>query len=85
MRIIVLYRQESDHARAVTDFVRDFGRQTGHGIEEIDPDSPDGLSLCQTYDVVEYPTVLALSADGQVQQLWRGQPLPTISEVSFYA
>jgi len=36
------------------------------------------------YDIVEYPTIIALSDSGQLQNLWRGLPLPTISEVSFY-
>ena len=35
MRIAVIYRLESDHAREVTDYLRDFSAQTGHIIEEI--------------------------------------------------
>ena len=85
MRIAVIYRLESDHAREVTDYLRDFSTQTGHIIEEINPDSPEGSSFCRTYDIVEYPTLVALSDDGQLQNMWRGRPLPTISEVSFYA
>lgn len=84
MRVVVVYKYESDHAREVLDYLRDFSRQTGHTIEEIDPDTPDGADFCRTYDVVEYPTMLALSDNGQLQNMWRGRPLPTISEVSFY-
>lgn len=84
MRVAVVYRYESDHAREVLDYVRDFSRQTGHEIEEIDPDTPDGSWFCRTYDIVEYPTMVALSDNGQLQNMWRGRPLPTISEVSFY-
>ena len=84
MRVIVVYKYESDHAREVLDYLRDFSRQTGHTIEEIDPDTPDGTDFCRTYDIVEYPTMLALSDNGQLQNMWRGRPLPTISEVSFY-
>ena len=40
--------------------------------------------FCRTYDIVEYPTIIALSADSQMQNMWSGLPLPTISEVSFY-
>lgn len=85
MRVAVVYRYESDHAREVLSYLRDFSRQTGREIEEIDPDSPEGAHFCRTYDIVEYPTLVALSDDGQLQHLWRGRPLPTISEVSFYA
>lgn len=84
MRVVVVYKQESDHAREVFDYLRDFSRQTGHEIEEIDPESRDGISFCRAYDIVEYPTMLALADNSQILQQWRGRPLPTISEVSYY-
>ena len=84
MKVAVVYHLESDHAREVLDYLRDFSRQTGHVIEEVNPDSPDGAHFCRTYDIVEYPTLVAMSDDGQMQNMWRGRPLPTISEVSFY-
>lgn len=82
--MVVVYRYESDHAREVLDYLRDFSKQTGHTVEEVDPDSRDGAQFCRVYDIVEYPTMIALSDGGQVQNVWRGRPLPTISEVSFY-
>lgn len=85
MRVVVIYRYESDHAREVLDYLRDFSKQTGREIEEVDPDGRDGAQFCRAYDIVEYPTMIALSDDGRVQNVWRGRPLPTISEVSFYA
>ena len=84
MRTVVVYKLESDHAREVLDYLRDFQRQTGHELEEINPESPDGAHFFRTYDIVEYPTVVALSDGGQLQNMWRGRPLPTISEVSYY-
>ncbi len=85
MRVVVVYKTESDHAREVFDYLRDFERQTGHQIEEIDPDSREGADFCRVYDIVEYPTILALDPNGQLLTQWRGRPLPTISEVSYYA
>jgi len=84
MKVVIIYREKSDHAREVIDYLRDFKRQTGHELNTLDPDSIDGIDFCRTYDVVEYPTVIALSSDGVMQNLWRGRPLPTISEVSYY-
>jgi len=84
MRVVVVYKDETDYAREVTDYLRDFKRQTGHDLETMSPDSPDGTSFCRTYDIVEYPTMIALSDDGVMQNMWRGRPLPTISEVSYY-
>ncbi len=84
MRVVVVYKNESDHARDVLDYLRDFKRQTGHDIETLDPEQPAGEQFCRAYDIVEYPTVIALSDDSHMQNLWRGLPLPTISEVSYY-
>jgi len=84
MRVAIIYKVESDYAREVLDYLRDFERQTGHQLETIDPDSKDGADTCRAYDIVEYPTVIAISDDGHMQNMWRGRPLPTISEVSFY-
>jgi len=84
MRVVVVYKTESDHARTVFDYLRDFKNQTGHDLEEVNPDSAAGSDFCRTYDIVEYPTIIALSDSGQLQNIWRGTPLPTTSAVSFY-
>lgn len=83
--VAVVYRYESDHAREVLDYLRDFQRQTGRELKEIDPNSREGADFCRLYDIVEYPTVVALTDTGQLQTMWRGSPLPQISEVSYYA
>lgn len=84
MRVAIIYKTESDHARQVIDYLRDVKRQTGTDIEEINPDTRDGSGFCRTYDIVEYPTMIALDDSGVLQHIWRGTPLPTISEVSYY-
>lgn len=84
MKAVVIYKDESDHAREVLDYLRDFERQTGHVLETIDPETAAGADFCRAYDIVEYPSIAALSDDGMLQNLWRGRPLPTISEVSYY-
>lgn len=66
-------------------FVNDFARQTGKQLEVMEPESKEAESLVRTYDIVEYPTIIALSDDGQMQNMWRGTRLPTIGEVSYYA
>ncbi|MFZ1302027.1 MAG: hypothetical protein WAQ27_05660 [Candidatus Microsaccharimonas sp.] len=84
MRVVVLYKEQTDYARQVLDYLRDFKHQTGHDLETIDPESLPGIGFCETYDILEYPTIVALSDDGYLQNQWRGLPLPTISEVSYY-
>ncbi len=84
MKVVIIYKEQSDHARAVEDYLRDFLRRTGKELETLNPDTADGAHTCRTYDIVEYPTVVALSDEGQLQNSWRGLPLPTISELSYY-
>lgn len=84
MKVVVVYKNESDHARDVVDYLRDFQRQTGRPLETLDPETPAGEQFCRVYDIVEYPTVIAISDDSVMQNTWRGLPLPTISEVSYY-
>ncbi len=85
MRVMVFYKTESDYARAVIDFMRDLKIQTGYELEEVDPDSLEGVNLCRIYDIVEYPSIVAVDNDAVMQNMWRGLPLPTISEVGYYA
>lgn len=84
MKTFVVYKDESDHARAVIDWMRDFTRQTGQQLEVIDPELREGADICRLYDIVEYPSIVAIDSGGVLQNIWRGQPLPTISEVSYY-
>ncbi|NLA43498.1 hypothetical protein GX865_05130 [Candidatus Saccharibacteria bacterium] len=84
MKIKIVYKDASDHARPVRGFIHDYERQTGRTLEVIEPESIEGESLCRLYDVVEYPTVLATTDDGQLLQMWRGLPMPLINEVSYY-
>lgn len=85
MRVVIVYKTESDHYREVAGYLADFERQTGHTLEECDPETREGADFCRVYDIVEYPSIIALSNDGQLQQVWRGRPLPLIGEVGYYA
>ncbi len=84
MKVIIIYRSDSEHGSTVEQYLRDFSTRTGRELEVMDPDSAEGIALCQTYDIVEYPSAIAISDDGQMQSTWRGLPLPTISELSYY-
>lgn len=84
MKVVVVFKNDSDHARAVSDFLRDFQHQTGHILGTLDPEARDGEQFCRAYDIVQYPTIIALSDDSVMQNAWSGLPLPTISEVSYY-
>lgn len=81
-RVVCVFRDNQDYSRAVFEWLENFRRQTGHEIEVLDPDKND--DFCKTYDVVEYPTLLALSNEGGVLASWRGKMMPLVNEVLFY-
>lgn len=82
MRVICIYRDNQDYTRSVDEWLENIRRQTGREVETMDPDR--NSNFCETYDVVEYPTVLALGEDGSVSASWRGRNLPLINEVLYY-
>ena len=85
MRVVCVFRENSEHGREVQEWVEMFERRTGKEIELVDPDSRDGADFCIAHNVVEYPTFLALGDDGRTLDEWRGKMLPRIDEVSYYA
>jgi len=84
MRLLVLYKQNSEQARPVEEFMREFTRRSGKEIEVIDPDTREGANLAEIHDVVRYPAILALADDGQSLNMWQGEELPLLDEVSSY-
>jgi len=84
MRVVAVYKQQSDYTRQVEEYIFEFKRLTGHDLEIMDPETPEGISFCEAYGIMEYPTLIAVSDSGQMQNIWKGIPLPTMSEVSFY-
>ena len=85
MRIVVVYKDYSDHGREVREYIEDFERQTSLKVEVMDPDSGRNEFFLRAYDVVEYPTILAITDEGRLLQQWRGKPLPLFDEVAYYA
>ena len=82
MRVVCIFREGEDYSRAVNEWLVGFYRQTGRELEIMDPDIETGF--CETYDVVEYPTILALDNNGSVRAMWRGKSLPLFDEVLYY-
>ena len=84
MKAIVVYKDDSEHARAVIDWLRDFHRQSGKDIQTMEPETREGIEFCRVHDIVEYPTIVAMDSEGKPLQVWRGLPLPLINEVSYF-
>lgn len=82
MRVVCVYRDNQDYSRSVNEWLSNLHRQTGKEIEIINPDNDP--KFCEAYDVVEYPTILALGEQGDVRASWRGPNLPLIDDVLYY-
>ena len=78
MRVICIYRDNEDYTRSVDEWIENIRRQTGYEIETMNPD--ENVNFCETYDVVEYPTIMALGESGEVRAAWRGHTLPLIND-----
>ena len=82
MRVVCIYRDKQDYSRTEDEWLETFRRQTGREIETMDPDT--NVGFCEAYDVVEYPTILALGESGDVRASWRGSSMPLVDEVLYY-
>ncbi len=86
MKVILLYRPNSGHARQVEDFLRDFTKfHRDHSITLVSLDTRDGAALVDLHGVVRYPAILAMTNDGQLLRDWQGEVLPLMNEVASYA
>lgn len=84
MRVVAIWREGEDYSRSMEEWLRDLEKRCGKTIESFSPDEPEGESLARTYDVVEYPTILAFDDSGRLIQMWRGTMLPKLDDVIYY-
>jgi hypothetical protein len=85
MRLVVLYRPESEYSRIVEEFVANYKRwHDGDKVEIINYDSREGTATASLYDVMTQPAILALREDGSVLKSWEGNSLPLMDEVAAY-
>lgn len=86
MKVLVLYRPDSEHGRQVEEFIHDFQERHGsHRLEIMNIDSRDGIATATLYDIMEYPAILVIQDDGMIQKSWAGSSLPLMDEVASYA
>lgn len=85
MRVVCLYKRETDYGREVEDYLNDLSRMaTKTEVEVQDPETIEGEMIARARDVVRYPAFLALDGNGSVVQEWIGLPLPPLDEMAYY-
>ena len=89
MKVLVLYRPNSEHGRVVEEFVHDLESRLSSNarLELINIDTRDGSATASLYDVVQYPAVLVLQNDGYLHKFWQGtdEVPPLLDEVAGFA
>lgn len=87
MKLLILYRPNSEHSTAVDAFVRDLQRQHDMDgkIDLVSVDTREGSTLASLYDIWSFPSLVALADnDGGVLNIWSGEQLPLMDEVAGY-
>lgn len=84
MKVVILYRPNSEWARSIETYATDFERQRGKKLELVSLDTAEGSSMARLYDATIYPAVLALRDNGEMLHMWQGEQLPLMNEVAGY-
>jgi hypothetical protein len=84
MKALILYHPNSQEARIIEDYVRDFERRKDKKIELLSLETRDGSSTASLYDIVQYPALLVLDMVGRIQKGWQGETLPLMDELAAY-
>ena len=86
MKVVVLYRPDSEHGRLTEEFIHNFQQLSDpQRLEILNIDSRDGSALASLYDIMQYPAVLVIGFDGSLHKSWVGDTLPLIDEVVAYS
>jgi hypothetical protein len=83
MRLTVLYRDNSEHARSVFEFIEMLRRRyPDKKADLLDIDTRQGAAEAVLHGIMQYPAFVVTSIDGRVLQQWEGLPTPLIDEVA---
>jgi hypothetical protein len=87
MKVLVLYRPNSEFSRGVEEFIHDL--QTRHNLDDhhlqvLDYDSREGSATASLYDIMTQPSILVVGDDGGYVKGWQGNDLPLLEEVAGY-
>lgn len=86
MKVLVLYRPNSEHGRIMDEFIHEFqARNQNSRLEVMNIDSREGSATASLYDIMSYPAILVLQTDGYLQKSWEGNDLPLVDEVAGFA
>lgn len=85
MKLLVLYRPNSEHSLAIEKYCEDLKKEIyGINLQLIDVDSAEGSERMNTYGIMSFPAFVATRDDGQVQNIWQSEHMPSKDELEAY-
>jgi hypothetical protein len=84
MKMVVLYRPNSEQEGKVLDFTRDYKQLRNRELNLVSLDTVEGDNMAKVYDITQYPAFLAIKDDGQLEQMWQGEQMPLMNEIDYY-
>ncbi|HSX04980.1 MAG TPA: hypothetical protein VLF69_00745 [Candidatus Saccharimonadales bacterium] len=87
MKLLVLYRPNSEFARTVEEFIQTLRVQQNideRQLEILDFDSREGSATASLYDIIAQPGFVVVGDDGGFIKSWQGNELPLAEEVASY-
>jgi hypothetical protein len=84
MKVVALYRPNSEFARIIEEYARDFEQQRGKKLELVSLDTVEGADMARLYGITQYPALMVIRDDGQLLKDWQGERLPLMDEVAGY-
>ncbi len=85
MKVLIIYRPDSEHARKTEEYAREISMRHDRAIELVNLNTREGAAMATLYEIMQYPAILALADDGQLLKAWQGPIFPLIDEVVYYA
>jgi len=85
MKVVCVYKRETDYGREVEEFLNEIARKgLPSEIEVLNPEEMNGEIFAQAHDIVRYPAIVAVDERGAELQRWVGLPLPAMDEIVYY-
>lgn len=84
MKLQILYHQNDEYSTKVENFAEQCKNVSSQDVELISLETPEGASVASIYDITDYPAILVIRDDGQLNRGWQGPNFPTMDEVVGY-
>jgi hypothetical protein len=84
MKVIVLYRPKSEQEGKALDYAREYKQLKNRDLDLVSLDTVEGDDMAKLYDITQYPAIVAIKEDGQLQKLWQGDNFPMMNELDYY-